>query len=139
MPFFENFYAGGFGSVRGYKYHSLGPKAAQRNSVDNYQSSGGDVLIEGTIEVLFPLPFVKDQRSLRTSVFFDYGNVFDTACNNQVVDCFKPDLEAFRYSTGIGLTWITPLGPLTFSLAKALNAKGKDETQFFQFSLGAPF
>lgn len=139
MPFFENFHAGGFRSVRGYRERSLGPKAAQRNSVDNYQSTGGNVSIDGTIEVLFPLPFVKDQRSLRTSVFFDYGNVFDTACNNQqVIDCFKPDFKEFRYSTGVGLTWITPLGPLTFSLAKALNAKGKDETQFFQFSLGAP-
>lgn len=139
MPFFEHFYAGGFGSVRGYKDNTLGPKAAKADNPNDYNSIGGDVLVEGTVEVLFPLPFVKDQRSLRTSVFFDYGNVFDTTCSDKTIDCTKPDLSELRYSAGVGLTWITPLGPLTFSLAKALNAKGKDETQVFQFSLGTPF
>ncbi|WP_257294510.1 outer membrane protein assembly factor BamA [Endozoicomonas sp. YOMI1] len=143
MPFFENFYAGGFGSVRGYKDNSLGPKAPQSDNANDFNSMGGDVMVEGTVEVLFPLPFVKDQRSLRTSVFFDFGNVFDTTCPTGVdmVGCYKPDLAELRYSTGVGLTWITPLGPLTFSLAKALKVKDqdKDETQTFQFSLGAPF
>ena len=139
MPFFENFYAGGFGSVRGYRDNSLGPKAVQRNNASSFNSIGGDTLLEGTVEVLFPLPFVKDQRSLRTSVFFDYGNVFDRSCGSNVTSCSKPDLNELRYSTGVGLTWITPLGPLTFSLARALNAKDRDETQTFQFSLGTPF
>ncbi|WP_299727447.1 outer membrane protein assembly factor BamA [uncultured Endozoicomonas sp.] len=142
IPFFENFYAGGFGSVRGYKDNSLGPKAPQSGGNPNdLNSIGGNVLVEGTFEVLFPLPFVKDQRSLRTSVFFDYGNVFDTSCSTtaDLKDCTKPKLNELRYSGGLGLTWITPLGPLTFSLAKALNSKGEDETQTFQFSLGTPF
>ncbi len=139
LPFFENFFAGGFGSVRGYRDNSLGPKAAQRNDETDFNSLGGDVLIEGTAELLFPLPFITDQRSLRTSVFFDFGNVFDTTCSPLVVDCFRPDFKELRTSVGLGLTWITPLGPLTFSLAKALNAKGQDETQSFQFSLGTPF
>ena len=139
LPFFENFYAGGFGSVRGYRDNSLGPKAAQLNDPTDFNSLGGDVLIEGTAELLFPLPFITDQRSLRTSVFFDFGNVFDTSCSPLVVDCFRPDFKELRYSAGFGLTWITPLGPLTFSLAKALNAKGEDDTQSFQFSLGTPF
>ena len=138
VPFFENFYAGGFGSVRGYRDNSLGPKAKQRDDND-YNSMGGDVLLEGSIELLFPLPFVKDQSSLRTSAFFDFGNVFDTACSPYVVDCADVSFKEIRYSVGVGLTWITPLGPLTFSLAKALNPKGKDETQTFQFSLGTPF
>ncbi len=139
LPFFENFYAGGFGSVRGYRDNSLGPKAAQLNDPTDFNSLGGDVLIEGTAELLFPLPFITDQRSLRTSVFFDFGNVFDTSCSSLVVDCSRPDFKELRYSAGFGLTWITPLGPLTFSLAKALNAKGEDDTQSFQFSLGTPF
>ena len=143
MPFFENFYAGGFGSVRGYKDNSLGPKAPQKKNKNDLNSVGGDVLVEGTVEVLFPLPFVKDQQSLRSSVFFDFGNVFNTHCveNADLVACYKPRLGELRYSAGLGLTWITPLGPLTFSLAKALNAKksDKDETQTFQFSLGTPF
>jgi outer membrane protein insertion porin family len=140
IPFFEHFYAGGFGSVRGYKDNSLGPKAKEMHG-SNYNSIGGDFVFEGTAEILFPLPFVKDQRSLRTSLFFDFGNVFDTSCSTSadVKDCSKPDFGELRYSAGVGLTWITPLGPLTFSLAKALNAKGEDETQVFQFSLGTPF
>lgn len=151
IPFFENFYAGGFGSVRGYRDNTLGPKAPEKNNPNNVNSMGGNVLLEGTVEVLFPLPFVKDQRSLRTSLFMDWGNVFQTSCptgtgnrpdpydGTYIVDCYKPDLSELRYSVGVGLTWITPLGPLTFSLAKALNPKGKDETQSFQFSLGTPF
>ena len=99
------------------------------------------------------MPFVKDQRSLRTSLFFDWGNVFSTSCPSPggkqppvagggapyVMDCTSFDFKELRYSVGVGLTWITPLGPLTFSLAEALNPKGKDERQVFQFSLGAPF
>nr|WP_257287256.1 outer membrane protein assembly factor BamA [Endozoicomonas sp. SESOKO2] len=139
IPFFEHFYAGGFGSVRGYKDNSLGPKAKEKNDND-YNAIGGDFVFEGTAEVLFPLPFVKDQRSLRTSLFFDYGNVFDTSCpSGDIKDCSQPDFGSLRYSVGVGLTWITPLGPLTFSLAKALNPEGEDETQVFAFSLGTPF
>ncbi len=139
MPFFENFYSGGFGSVRGYKDNSLGPKAQENKTGGDYNSMGGNVVMEGTAEILFPLPFVKDQRSLRTSVFFDFGNVFDTECHSSMKDCTKPKLDELRYSAGVGLTWITPLGPLTFSLAKALNASGEDKKQVFQFSLGTPF
>ncbi len=135
VPFFENYYSGGFGSVRGYKDNILGPKAKDNDN----NSVGGNILIEGTVELLVPMPFVKDQRSLRTSIFFDYGNVFDSSCSPHVIDCSKVDLAELRYSVGVGLTWVTPLGPLTFSLANALNPKGKDETQTFQFSLGTPF
>lgn len=144
LPFFENFYAGGFGSIRGYVDNSLGPKAPQADDPNDLNSLGGDFLFEGTVELIFPLPFIKDQRMLRTSLFFDYGNVFDTSCptgtgSSGVVDCYKPSLNELRYSTGVGLTWITPMGPLSFSWAKALNNKGRDETQSFQFSLGTPF
>ena len=141
VPFFENYYSGGFGSVRGYKDNTLGPKAEESDNAGNFNSIGGNALIEGTVELIVPMPFVKDQRSLRTSVFFDYGNVFNTNCSSDagVRDCSAPDLSELRYSVGIGLTWVTPLGPLTFSLAEALNPKGKDETQVFQFSLGTPF
>ncbi len=146
LPFFENFYGGGFGSIRGYKDNTLGPQTLQKDG--DYDPLGGNVLVEGTVELLFPLPFVKDQRQLRTSVFFDVGNVFSTNCANSTTsangqplteNCFKPDMDELRYSVGVGLTWITPLGPLTFSLAKALREEDQDETQVFQFSLGTPF
>ena len=145
LPFYENFYGGGFGSIRGYKDNTLGPRALQSDG--DYDPIGGNVMVEGGVELLFPLPFVKDQRSMRTVLFLDAGNVFDTDCStakdsngkDQVKMCSKPDAGDLRYSAGVGLTWITPLGPLTFSLAKALNNKDDDETQVFQFSLGAPF
>ncbi|WP_211825623.1 outer membrane protein assembly factor BamA [Kistimonas asteriae] len=145
LPFYENFYGGGFGSIRGYKDNTLGPRALQSDG--DYDPIGGNVMVEGGVELLFPLPFVKDQRSMRTVLFLDAGNVFDTDCstskdsngNDQVKMCSKPAFGDLRYSAGVGLTWITPLGPLTFSLAKALNNKDDDETQVFQFSLGAPF
>ncbi len=144
LPFFENFYGGGFGSIRGYKDNTLGPRSKQDGE---YDPVGGNLLVESTLEVLFPLPFVKDQRSLRTSLFFDAGNVFDTDCDNKVdskgkrltVNCYKPSFSELRYSVGVGLTWITPMGPLTFSLAKALKEEEHDESQVFQFSLGTPF
>ncbi len=145
LPFFENFYGGGFGSIRGYKDNTLGPKALQSDG--DYDPLGGNILMEGTAEILFPLPFVKDQRMLRTSTFLDVGNVFSTDCDNtknsngKAVsrNCYKPGFQDLRYSVGVGLTWITPMGPLTFSLAKALKTENEDETEVFQFSLGAPF
>ena len=146
LPFFENFYSGGFGSIRGYKDNTLGPRTLQVDG--DFDPIGGNVLVEGTAEVLFPLPFVKDQRQLRTSLFFDIGNVFSTNCGEEKVsvngqpmltNCYRPDFNKLRYSAGVGLTWLTPMGPLTFSLAKALKDEDGDETQVFQFSLGAPF
>lgn len=148
LPFYENFYSGGFGSIRGYKDNTLGPQALQSDG--DYDPIGGNVMVEAGVELLFPLPFVHDQRSMRTVLFLDAGNVFDTDCStgkgsgqnsgkDQVRMCSRPNLGDLRYSAGVGLTWITPLGPLTFSLAKALNDKDEDETQVFQFSLGAPF
>lgn len=149
LPFFQNFYGGGFGSVRGYKDNSLGPKAIESNpdgtpkKDGQWNSVGGNAMFQGTIAVLFPVPFVKDQSLVRTSAFFDFGNVFNTSCNGSGVkgeyECSEFNLSGLRYSVGLGVTWITPLGPLTFSLAQALNAKSLDETQVFQFSLGTPF
>ncbi|MCL6271996.1 outer membrane protein assembly factor BamA [Sansalvadorimonas sp. 2012CJ34-2] len=137
LPFFENFYGGGFGSIRGYKDNTLGPRSKQKDG--SYDPVGGNLLVESTMEVLFPLPFIKDQRSLRTSLFFDAGNVFDASCDRELVSCYKPSFSDLRYSVGLGLTWITPMGPLTFSLAKALKEETHDESQVFQFSLGTPF
>lgn len=107
----------------------------------NYEADpfGGNVLIEGGVELLFPAPFVKDQRSVRTALFLDAGNVFSTNCRSSQVACSAVDLGELRYSVGIGLTWITGFGPLTFSLAKPLNDGPYDETEVFQFSLGQSF
>jgi outer membrane protein insertion porin family len=185
LPFFQNFYAGGFGSVRGFKSNTLGPRSTP---AENYRTEvvreldvngnvvaeagsdgisrfpenvayvsdgngglqvfggfndndpfGGNLLVEGSMELLFPLPFIKDQRSLRSAFFVDFGNVFDTTCRDSQQACFNFDAGELRYSAGIGLTWITGFGPLSFSLAKPLNDGDFDETEVFQFSLGQFF
>ncbi len=110
---------------------------------------GGNVLIQGGVEYLFPMPFVKDQRSLRTAVFWDVGNVFLTECpttNDPILkasmntqDCGDIDLSNLASSVGVGLTWITAMGPLSFSLAMPVMKPDEADTQVFQFSLGQTF
>lgn len=179
LPFFKNFYSGGFGSVRGFKSNTLGPRSTpalqyqtdrivpgQAFTFDDFayyrqtdpndpnvlldelafsqvrqelDPFGGNVSVEGSIELLFPLPFIKDQRSLRSAFFVDVGNVFNTNCGVSQVNCFDVDADELRYSVGFGLTWISGFGPLTFSLAKPLNDAPEDETEVFQFSLGRSF
>lgn len=94
------------------------------------------------LEVLFPMPFVKDQRSLRTSVFWDVGNVFDTNCAAAAEakgNCSDIDFGDMASSVGVGLTWITALGPLSFSLAMPVVKPENSDPQVFQFSLGQTF
>jgi len=85
------------------------------------------------------MPFVKDQRSMQPSVFLDMGNVYDLECGETQQNCYDVDLAELRYSVGVGLTWITGFGPLTFSLAKPFNDNNLDEPEAFQFSLGQLF
>lgn len=100
---------------------------------------GGNVLIEGGVELLFPMPFVKNQNQLRSAFFVDAGNVFNTQCLAAQVNCFDVDFSEIRYSVGVGLTWITGFGPLTFSVAKPLNPGPDDREESFQFTLGQSF
>lgn len=135
-PFYEHYYAGGFGSIRGYEDRSLGPREIQ--SPYDYGSPraiGGNLLVEGSAEFIFPMPFVKDNRSFRTLFFIDAGNVFDTHRKDE----YGLKLSEMRMSAGIALSWITGIGPLSFSLSKAFNDQPGDEIQSFQFSLGQPF
>ncbi|NIE77607.1 outer membrane protein assembly factor BamA, partial [Pantoea sp. Ap-967] len=152
LPFYENYYAGGFNSVRGFKDSSLGPRSTPSRGADDPNGKpgtirdpdqdplpfGGNVLVQGGVELLFPLPFVKDQRSLRTSVFWDVGNVFDTNCGSKP-DCEKVGFSGMASSVGLGVTWITALGPLSFSLAMPVKKPDDADTQVFQFSLGQTF
>ena len=151
LPFYEHYYAGGFNSVRGFKDSSLGPRGTP--STGRYPGTwpdpdddplpfGGNVLIQGGMELLFPMPFVKDQRSLRTSLFWDVGNVYDTNCSasqKKLSDSCSIDLGSLASSVGVGLTWITAMGPLSFSLAMPIKKPEDAETQVFQFSLGQTF
>lgn len=175
LPFFENFFSGGFGSIRGYARNTIGPHSTPGQSYiavpsavaagvastpvylcDNTSGScttlltgllddpegdpfGGNMLVEGGAEIIFPMPFVKDQRSLQPSFFFEGGSVFDTSCASTQLNCSDLDPGEFRYSAGVGLTWITLFGPMMFSFAKAIGDNEYDETEFFQFSLGQLF
>ena len=139
LPFFEHYYAGGFGSVRGYEDRSLGPRERQSpdDQLGDPNAIGGNLLVEGAMEFIFPVPFVKDKRSIRTLFFLDGGNVFNTRRDDEGNIDF--DTDEFRYAYGVGLSWITGIGPLTFSLSKPFNDQDGDETKRFQFSLGRPF
>ncbi|EPC01745.1 membrane protein [Litchfieldella anticariensis FP35 = DSM 16096] len=142
-PFYENFFSGGLGSVRGFTANTLGPRTTSRGDGNN-RTLGGNVLVEGSAELLFPVPFVADQRSLQAGLFLDAGNTFLTDCYEVLEGdtslCESGvDLGELRYSAGVGLSWLTPIGPLTFSVAEPLNDKEGDDTQFFQFSLGQTF
>ena len=151
LPFYEHYYAGGFNSVRGFEDSSLGPRSTPSTGTkpgtlaDPDQDPlpfGGNVLVQGGVEMLFPLPFVKDQRSLRTALFWDVGNVFDTNCSStqkRLSESCDIDFSNLASSVGVGLTWITALGPLSFSLAMPIKKPDDADTQVFQFSLGQTF
>lgn len=129
LPFYEHFYAGGIGSVRGYEPNSLGPQYDEATDGSD-RPAGGNIRIITNAELIFPMPFIDDSGNLRLSLFVDAGNVFN--------DWDTVKLEDIRTSTGLGVAWITPVGPLQFSLARALNEQDGDKTQVFQFNLGVP-
>jgi outer membrane protein insertion porin family len=136
LPFFKNFFAGGNNSVRGYDLNSLGPRDQFTSSTNNAGLNsrlfaiGSSKRVVGNIELLFPLPFLKDDRSLRLSTFLDGGTTFNNF----------GDLNNFmRYSAGIALTWVSPMGPLKVSLAEPLNDIPSDNLQRFQFMFGQQF
>ena len=126
LPFFKAYYAGGVGSVRGYETASLGPQDISGNTI------GGRQKIVGNVELFFPMPGTKaGDQSVRISVFADAGQIYDSG--------FEPSLESFRYSTGVGLAWNSPVGPLKFSYGYPLNAGPRDRIQRFQFQVGTVF
>lgn len=125
-PLFKNFYAGGIGSVRGYSPSSLGPA---RDPVDNI-ALGGTTRIVGAAEIQMPLVGTGNDRSFRTFFFADAGNVFPTG---------GIDLTQLRYSVGVGLSWLSPFGPMKFSLGYPLAKREGDRTQRLQFQIGTGF
>jgi outer membrane protein insertion porin family len=123
LPFFKAFFAGGVNSVRGYDTASLGPQDQFGNAL------GGRRKIIGNLEAFYPI--LKGDKAVRASVFFDAGEIYQ---NGQ-----QPQFESFRYSTGVGVAWSSPIGPLKFSYAIPLNAREGDRQQRFQFQAGAAF
>ena len=173
-PFFQNFYAGGPRSLRGFESNTLGPRSTDApcyefnyaegtcpnlidtdgdgeldspylnpyaNSTSRYRDRpiGGNIKIEGSLQLIFKLPFIEDQRSLRSAFFVDFGNVFSDNCKDYQTNCYKPTLEELRYSYGVGVTWITGFGPLSLAIAKPTNAGLQERTEEFQFTVGNVF
>jgi len=123
LPFFKNFYAGGVTSVRGYDTASIGPKDSQGYAL------GGNKRIVANAEVLFPFPGLRNDKSVRMSLFADAGAIYNKGDSG----------GGMRYSTGVAVSWVSPFGPLKFSLAKPLNTKDGDKLQKFQFQMGSTF
>ena len=163
-PFFEHYYSGGISSVRGFKQNTLGPRAVPSqyyldnegnailgqdgnpimnpyNSYRDDRSIGGAYLVEGGFDFIFKLPFIEDQRSMRSSFFVDIGNVFSKDCGSEFTNanCSELDFGELRYSYGVGVTWITQLGPMSLAIAAPSNEGPFDETENFQFEIGTQF
>ncbi len=202
LPFFENFRAGGFGSVRGFERFTLGPKVVPAElyilsgtgfedinndgTVDNGEiinngsayvlcedpsslargpggerlngclpgtlisnqrgltrssssSFGGNILMEFSTELLLPIPFVKDTRTMQLVAFVDAGNVFSNECRPDQFSCFEPDINHLSSSYGLGFKWLSALGPLTFSFSRPIKENELDRTKFFDFTFGTGF
>ena len=172
-PFFQNFYAGGPRSLRGFESNTLGPRSTEAPCYEfNYEdgtcpnlidtdgdgiadapyynpyanseynkrvSIGGNIKVEGSFQLIFRLPFIEDQRSMRSAFFFDFGNVFSDNCKEYQFNCYEPSIDDLRYSYGVGVTWITGFGPMSFAIAKPTNAGKYEETKEFQFTVGNVF
>ena len=139
-PPYENFYAGGLNSVRGFEQNSLGPRAVYDGLYSNFnRPTGGTYSLEGGLDFIFPIPFLEDSRSVRSSLFLDLGNVFSDECKSYEINCNEFDLSELRYSVGVGVTWITALGPMSFAISSVFGDDVFDETETFQFEIGNQF
>ena len=130
LPFYKNYYIGGIGSVRGYETSAIGPKDSFGNAL------GGQSMLVANVEYYFPMPGLEKDKSVRLSVFTDAGLVSGGPGPPPTSNF---EFSETRYSVGVGLSWFSPVGPIKISVAKALNNKFEDRTQFFQFSLGTVF
>ncbi len=126
FPLFKNFFGGGLGSVRGFQQGSLGP----RDGITDI-ALGGTKKVNINAELLFPFPGAGNDRTLRLYGFFDIGNVFSA---DQ-----KISFSAMRTSTGIGVSWISPVGPLRLAVAKPLRTFAGDRIERLQFQIGTTF
>ncbi|HEY8024500.1 MAG TPA: outer membrane protein assembly factor BamA [Burkholderiaceae bacterium] len=125
FPVFKNFYAGGIGSVRGYLTSTLGPVDVNGDPL----GGASRVILNG--ELHFPFPGASKDAGLQWFTFFDGGNVF--------ADREKIEVKQLRYSAGLGISWISPVGPLKLSYAEPLNAQPTDQKERFQFQIGTGF
>jgi len=127
LPFFRNFYAGGIGSVRGFQENTLGPQDSQGDAL------GANAKVIGQMELLFPVLGEDFKDTVRAGWFLDAGNVFDVEAGQSI------EWDEIRVSTGLMLSWYSPVGALSFSLGYPLVEKDGDSTESFQFRIGGGF
>ena len=160
LPFYENFYAGGYGSVRGYEASTLGPKSQSYNDAIDPKARfkdeevGGNALVSFGTELILPMPFKGDWADqVRPVLFAEGGQVFDTTDKENRTfidpDTTNPDRDTgvplltqdnkLRFSAGLGVTWYTPIGPISLSYAVPIGDKEGDETEKVQFQIGNTF
>ena len=125
-PLFKNFYGGGLGSVRGFEQGSLGVKDAVTHA-----SLGGTKKFNLNFELLAPFPGAGNDRTLRVYSFFDIGNVFGA---NQPIR-----LNEMRSAAGVGISWISPVGPLRLAISRPVRKFAGDKIQNVQFQIGTSF
>ncbi len=176
LPYFENFFAGGSTTMRGFDSNTIGPREIYRSSAYvtdptgmdpgdsppniqlppeydtitmNNRAVGGNARALGGIELIFPTPFAADNRSIRTSMFVDIGNVWNTKFFREVYSNLAPeeyakipdfhDPSTYRVSAGFSIQWVSPMGPLIFTLAQTIKQEEQDETESFSFNIGKTF
>jgi outer membrane protein insertion porin family len=127
MPLWENYFGGGVRTVRGFRDYSLGPRDS------NDDPLGGNMRLGANAELFFPAPFKAAEKSVRLGLFLDAGTIYDTSRGSGF------DTGEFRYSAGLSLLWLSPLGPLGMSLGMPLNDQSSDDLEVFQFTLGTTF
>ncbi|MDE1239415.1 outer membrane protein assembly factor BamA [Vibrio aestuarianus] len=163
FPFYENYYAGGFTTLRGFSSNTAGPKAIYNDPVGcngnnggnnrcytaTDDSVGGNAVALASIELIVPTPFASDdyRSQIRTSIFYDMASVWDTEFNYQDTKLGYGDKYYYDYSDptnyrssfGVALQWMSPMGPLVFSLAKPIKSYEGDDEEFFTFTIGRTF
>ncbi|MDW8335353.1 MAG: outer membrane protein assembly factor BamA [Tepidimonas sp.] len=130
VPLFKHFYGGGLGSVRGFEQGTLGATSAIVGSSDRAYLGGTKMVLLNT-ELIAPFPGAGNDRTLRMFGFFDVGNVFAPQQ--------KFTLSDLRASAGVGISWISPVGPLRIAFAKPVRKQAGDKTQTVQFQIGTAF
>ena len=174
LPFTQNFTAGGSDTLRGFENNTVGPRGVRREperivgpdgsiiylgpesdliSVSS-RSIGGNAMVLGGIELITPTPFVGEEfdNSVRTSLFLDVGNVWDTEFDYDEYSALRQnpnfqtdpladygDWKRYRASAGLSVQWLSPMGPMVFSFSRALKEEVGDDVKFFSFNIGQTF